>query len=214
MDKLDKQRDLMSTETGRLQESRLDDNPFLVFQQWIATASETDILEPNAMSLATSDGQQVSVRMVLMKYWDEQGFVFFTNYGSRKAQQIAENAHVALLFYWECLHRQVRIEGTAEKISAAESLKYFATRPRGSQLGAWCSQQSTVISSREALTSKLNEIKQKFANREVPLPSLWGGFRVAPRRIEFWQAGDDRLHDRFLYEKAADESWTRCRLSP
>jgi pyridoxamine 5'-phosphate oxidase len=204
----------MSTDTAKLQESQLDPNPFVLFEQWFSTASETDILEPNAMSLATSDGRDVSVRMVLMKYWDQQGFVFFTNYGSRKAQQIGENSRVALLFYWECLHRQVRIEGTARKISAAESLKYFATRPRGSQLGAWCSQQSTVISSREVLSSKLSEIKQKFANREIPLPTLWGGFRVEPNRIEFWQQGDDRLHDRFLYERCADESWSHCRLAP
>lgn len=204
----------MSVETGQLDENQLNNNPYLVFQEWFATASETDILEPNAMSLATTDGREISVRMVLMKYWDEQGFVFFTNYGSRKAQQIQQNGQVALLFYWECLHRQVRIEGTAKKISAAESFKYFTTRPRGSQLGAWCSQQSTKISSREALTSKLNEIKQKFANKEIPLPSMWGGFRVEPSRIEFWQAGDDRLHDRFLYEKGEDGDWSRSRLSP
>jgi pyridoxamine 5'-phosphate oxidase len=204
----------MSTETERLQESNLNADPFLVFEQWFTAASETDILDPNAMSLATTDGSQVSLRMVLLKYWDAEGFVFFTNYGSRKAQQIAKNSQVALLFYWECLHRQVRIEGAATRISAAESLKYFATRPRGSQLGAWCSDQSTVISSRDILSSKLDEIKRKFANREVPLPSLWGGYRVVPRRIEFWQAGDDRLHDRFLYEKSETGTWSLNRLAP
>jgi pyridoxamine 5'-phosphate oxidase len=204
----------MSTETERLQESNLNADPFLVFEQWFTAASETDILDPNAMSLATTDGSQVSMRMVLLKYWDAEGFVFFTNYGSRKAEQIAKNSQVALLFYWECLHRQVRIEGAATRISAAESLKYFATRPRGSQLGAWCSDQSTVISSRDILSSKLDEIKRKFANREVPLPSLWGGYRVVPRRIEFWQAGDDRLHDRFLYEKSETGTWSFNRLAP
>jgi pyridoxamine 5'-phosphate oxidase len=204
----------MSTETERLQESNLNADPFLVFEQWFTAASETDILDPNAMSLATTDGGQVSLRMVLLKYWDAEGFVFFTNYGSRKAQQLAKNSQVALLFYWECLHRQVRIEGAATRISAAESLKYFATRPRGSQLGAWCSDQSTVISSRDILSSKLDEIKRKFANREVPLPSLWGGYRVVPRRIEFWQAGDDRLHDRFLYEKSETGTWSFNRLAP
>ena len=177
-------------------------------------ACETDMTEPNAMSLATSDGREVSVRMVLMKYWDSNGFVFFTNYGSRKARQIAKNASVGLLFYWECLHRQIRIEGAANRISAAESLKYFATRPRGSQLGAWCSDQSTTISSREMLSSKLEEIKRKFANREVPLPSMWGGFRVVPRQFEFWQQGQDRLHDRFLYEKTDHEAWAIHRLAP
>jgi len=204
----------MSTETERLQESNLNADPFLVFEQWFTAASETDILDPIAMRLATTEGSQVSMRMVLLKYWDAEGFVFFTNYGSRKAQQIAKNSQVALLFYWECLHRQVRIEGAATRISAAESLKYFATRPRGSQLGARCSDQSTVISSRDILSSKLDEIKRKFSNREVPLPSLWGGYRVVPRRIEFWQAGDDRLHDRFLYEKSETGTWSLNRLAP
>ena len=129
------------------------------------------------MSIATSSGSEVSTRMVLMKYWDANGFVFFTNYGSRKSRQISDNPNVALLFYWECLHRQVRIEGTAKRTSMAESLKYFTTRPRGSQLGAWCSEQSTKISSRDVLRSKLDEIKRKFANREIPLPSMWGGFQ-------------------------------------
>jgi pyridoxamine 5'-phosphate oxidase len=204
----------MRTETEQLHESNLNPDPFLAFEGWFSAANETDILEPNAMSLATSDGSEVSVRTVLMKYWDAEGFVFFTNYGSRKAQQIAKNSSVGLLFYWECLHRQVRIEGTATRISAAESLKYFASRPRGSQLGAWCSNQSTVISSREILSSKLDEIKRKFANREVPLPSLWGGYRVTPRRIEFWQQGEDRLHDRFLYEKSESGTWSLSRLAP
>ncbi len=166
------------------------------------------------MSLATCSGGVVSSRMVLMKYWDANGFVFFTNYGSRKAQQVSENPNVALLFYWECLHRQVRIEGTASRTSMAESLKYFTTRPRGSQIGAWCSEQSTTISSRDVLRSKLDEIKHKFANREIPLPSMWGGFRVVPRRFEFWQQGADRLHDRFLFEKNDTLEWDLQRLSP
>jgi pyridoxamine 5'-phosphate oxidase len=204
----------MRTETEQLHESNLNPDPFLAFEGWFSAANETDILEPNAMSLATSDGSEVSVRTVLMKYWDAEGFVFFTNYGSRKAQQIAKNSSVGLLFYWECLHRQVRIEGIAERVSAAESLKYFTTRPRGSQLGAWCSEQSTMISTREVLSSKLEEIKRKFANREIPLPSMWGGYRVMPHRIEFWQQGADRLHDRFLYEKNGDETWSITRLAP
>lgn len=197
-----------------LRESNLSEDPFVVFDQWFAAASKTQIAEPNAMSVATSSGNTVSQRMVLMKYWDANGFVFFTNYGSRKAQQLAANANVALLFYWECLHRQIRIEGTAERTSAAESLRYFATRPRRSQLGAWCSQQSTMISTRQVLSSKLDEMKRKFANREVPLPSMWGGFRVVPHRIEFWQQGENRLHDRFLYEKNDAGIWSRSRLAP
>ncbi|MCP4192546.1 MAG: pyridoxamine 5'-phosphate oxidase [Planctomycetaceae bacterium] len=198
----------------RLNSSALSPNPFLTFESWFAAAGEVGIAELNAMGLATSDGIDVSVRMVLMKYWDAEGFVFFTNYGSRKASQIFKNSRVALLFYWEPLHRQVRIEGFAERVSAAESFKYFATRPRGSQLGAWCSEQSTTISSREVLATKLDEVKRKFANREIPLPSMWGGFRVVPTRFEFWQQGDDRLHDRFAYEKSANAAWEIQRLAP
>jgi pyridoxamine 5'-phosphate oxidase len=196
-----------------LDQSDLNADPFLSFETWFAAANETDIADPNAMSLASCADGQVSVRMVLMKYWDQDGFVFFTNYESTKAKQIAKNPQVGLLFYWECLGRQVRIEGTAARISSAESLKYFVTRPRGSQLGAWCSPQSSVISSRSVLNSKLEEIKHKFANREIPLPSMWGGYRVTPQRIEFWQQGPDRLHDRFLFERA-DTGWDVRRLAP
>ena len=151
---------------------------------------------------------------MLLKVWDEKGFVFFTNHGSRKAQDIAVNPNVALLFYWAPLHRQIRVEGTAQKVSTMESLKYFVTRPRGSQLGAWCSEQSSTISSRAILHAKLAEIKQKFQGGEVPLPSFWGGFRVVPSRFEFWQAGDDRLHDRFVYEPETDDTWSIQRLAP
>lgn len=205
----------MSVPDQQLDASELGPDPFLAFEKWFAAANETDIADPNAMSLATSAEDGVSVRTVLMKYWDAQGFVFFTNYESRKAQQIAVNPLVGLLFYWECLRRQVRIEGVATRISAAESLKYFATRPRGSQLGAWCSAQSSVISSRAVLNAKLEEIKRKFSNRQVPLPSMWGGYRVVPRRIEFWQQGQDRLHDRFLFERLdGAAAWTLNRLAP
>jgi pyridoxamine 5'-phosphate oxidase len=198
----------------QLNASDLGSDPFRAFEKWFAAAQDTDIVDPNAMSLATSADNEVSVRTVLMKYWDADGFVFFTNYGSRKAQQIATNPSVAILFYWECLQRQVRIEGTATRVSATESLKYFATRPRGSQLGAWCSNQSSVISSREVLNAKLEEIKRKFSNGQVPLPSLWGGYRVVPRRFEFWQQGEDRLHDRFLFERTGDGAWIVNRLAP
>ena len=204
----------MTTQSQMLTESDLVDNPFLMFEKWFAAANQTDIADPNAMSLATSAAGEVSVRIVLMKYWDADGFVFFTNYESRKAEQIATNANVGVVFYWECLRRQVRIEGSATRISSAESFKYFATRPRGSQLGAWCSPQSSVISSREVLSQKLEEIKRKFSNRQVPLPSMWGGYRIAPRRFEFWQAGQDRLHDRFVYERNDDDDWILNRLAP
>ena len=199
----------------QLDANELGPDPFLAFEKWFTAANDTDIADPNAMSLATSADNEVSVRTVLMKYWDAEGFVFFTNYESRKAQQLATNPLVGLLFYWECLRRQVRIEGVATRISAAESLKYFATRPRGSQLGAWCSAQSSVISSRDVLNAKLEEIKRKFSNRQVPLPSMWGGYRVVPRRIEFWQQGQDRLHDRFLFERLdGDAAWSLNRLAP
>ena len=198
-----------------LREQDLDKSPFRQFENWFQTAADAGLDEPNAMSLATvSDKGTPSLRTVLLKVWDEQGFVFFTNHGSRKAQDIAANPNVALLFYWAPLHRQIRIEGMAQKVSTLESLKYFVTRPRGSQLGAWCSEQSSTISSRAILHAKLDEIKQKFQGGEIPLPSFWGGFRVVPSRFEFWQAGDDRLHDRFVYEPESDDTWSIQRLAP
>ncbi len=197
-----------------LQREDLDPDPFGQFARWFEAALECGMDEPTAMSLATSGGGEVSARMVLLKYWDTNGFVFFTDYGSRKSRQIEENPHVALLFYWHSLHRQIRMEGMATRVSMKESIKYFATRPRGSQLGAWCSAQSTVISSRALLEAKLSELKKKFMNREVPLPSMWGGYRVVPSRMEFWQQGTDRLHDRFLYVSQLDESWSIERLAP
>ncbi|MCB1863733.1 MAG: pyridoxamine 5'-phosphate oxidase, partial [Gammaproteobacteria bacterium] len=149
----------------------------------------------------------------LLKYFDTDGFVFFTNYGSRKSAQIAANPKVSLLFPWITLERQVIVQGTAEKISSAESLKYFASRPRESQMGAWVSNQSEVITSRKFLMQKLAEIKDKFQHGEIPLPSFWGGYRVKPEMIEFWQGGPARLHDRFLYQKS-ETGWKTDRLSP
>jgi len=166
------------------------------------------------MTLATvdSDGQPYQ-RTVLLKYFDTNGFVFFTNYSSRKAQQIAENPHVCALFPWITLERQVILQGRAEKISTLESLKYFSSRPRESQIGAWVSNQSEVITSRKVLLQKLDEIRSKFTHGEIPLPSFWGGYRIVPQTIEFWQGGPARLHDRFLYRKSAD-TWNIERLSP
>lgn len=200
----------------KLQRTDLDPNPFLQFQTWFQDATEAGLSEPNAMALASASADGApSVRMVLLKYWDEQGFVFFTNFGSRKAQELTTNPQAALLFFWQALHRQVRIEGSVERVPTADSVKYFATRPRGSQLGAWCSAQSTVISSRSVLLSKLAEVRKRFQEGEVPLPTFWGGFRVVPRRFEFWQAGDDRLHDRFSYESSiTGEPWSIQRLAP
>jgi pyridoxamine 5'-phosphate oxidase len=189
-------------------------DPMVQFVGWFQQAVELKLHEPNAMSLATVDpAGRPLLRTVLLKYFDTNGFVFFTNYQSRKAKHIAENPQVSLLFPWVILERQVIVQGRAEKISAAESLKYFSSRPRESQLGAWVSDQSSVISSRKLLMQKLAEIKDKFAHGEVPLPSFWGGFRVVPETIEFWQGGSARLHDRFFYEKK-DGAWQIERLSP
>ncbi|HAC63017.1 MAG TPA: pyridoxamine 5'-phosphate oxidase, partial [Cyanothece sp. UBA12306] len=169
----------------------------------------------NSMSLATASAQgEPSLRTVLLKYFDSQGFIFFTNYKSYKAQQIAENPHVALLFFWSSLERQVKIRGKATKISTAESLKYFITRPRGSQLGAWCSEQSSVISSRQILEMEFEEVRRKFAQGEVPLPSFWGGYRVVPHYFEFWQGRPNRLHDRFSYTIKDGKTWNIQRLAP
>jgi len=195
----------------------VDPNPFKQFESWFNEAIEAKIVEPNAMVVSTVDQNgQPTQRTVLLKYYDESGFVFFTNYRSRKATQISGNQHVSLLFPWYELQRQVEVNGIAEKVSAAESLKYFARRPRGSQLGAWVSEQSSVISTRSLLQNKLVELKQKFASGSVPMPPSWGGFRVKPFRIEFWQGGKDRLHDRIEYRPDGDDekSWQRQRLAP
>jgi pyridoxamine 5'-phosphate oxidase len=155
-----------------------------------------------------------SVRAVLLKTFDEEGFVFFTNYKSKKAAQIAQNPHAASLFSWIDMERQIKIEGAIEKISTTDSLKYFLSRPKGSQIGAWVSHQSSIITSRGLLEQKFDEMKKKFIKGEVPFPDFWGGYIIKPIRIEFWQGGQDRLHDRFLYEKDENDKWTIGRLAP
>lgn len=193
----------------------LDVSPLKQFDKWFHQALESGIPEPNAMSVATATPQGMpSLRTVLLKYYDDRGFVFFTNYTSRKAREIAQNSEVSLLFPWVTLERQVIICGRAEKVTRAETLKYFLTRPRESQLGAWVSHQSSVISTRKLLMMKLQELKNKFANGEVPLPDFWGGYRVIPHHMEFWQGGPGRVHDRFLYTLQADGSWDIERLQP
>jgi pyridoxamine 5'-phosphate oxidase len=192
----------------------LDDSPFVQFEHWLSDACEAEPLDPNAMSIATvtSDGQPYC-RTVLLKHYDEKGFVFYTNHESNKARHIAQNGKVALLFFWRSLGRQIGIRGTASRISKTETLKYFLSRPRGSQIGAWVSAQSSIITSRSHLEAQYAEMKQKFADREIPLPSFWGGYRVVPHELEFWQSRDDRLHDRFLYSRE-DEGWRIERLAP
>jgi pyridoxamine 5'-phosphate oxidase len=200
---------------GELTRQDLNSDPILQFDSWFKLAQHSDIKDPSAMSLATADKSgEVSIRTVLLKIYDQQGFVFFTNYESAKARQISENPKVALLFPWLNLDRQVKIRGRASRISTQESLKYFITRPRGSQLGAWVSQQSSVISSRALLAAKLQEIKQRFADGDISLPEFWGGYRVVPESIEFWQGQPDRLHDRFRYQRQSDNSWKIERLAP
>ncbi|MGD8782576.1 MAG: pyridoxamine 5'-phosphate oxidase [Ignavibacteria bacterium] len=198
-----------------LTEKDLDKNPFKQFEYWFKQAIETEINEPNAFSLATASSElEVTVRTVLLKMFDKKGFVFFTNYESVKSKQIEENPNVGAVFPWLLLERQVVITGKAEKVSTAESLKYFSTRPRGSQVGAWISQQSSVITSRKLLEIKFDEIKRKFLDKKIPLPSFWGGYRIVPKTIEFWQGRPNRLHDRFKYTLQEGGSWTIERLAP
>jgi len=192
----------------------LDADPLKQFEFWFKQAAELGLHEPNAMSLATVDPAGMPLlRTVLLKYFDADGFVFFTNYESRKARQIDANPQVSLLFPWITLERQVVVQGRAARISSAESFRYFTSRPRESQLGAWVSSQSSVISSRKFLAMKLAELKDKFAHGEIPLPSFWGGYRVVPETIEFWQGGPARIHDRFFYRRESD-GWSIDRLSP
>ncbi|MGB0723634.1 MAG: pyridoxamine 5'-phosphate oxidase [Gammaproteobacteria bacterium] len=198
-----------------LSRADLDEDPFAQFEKWFQQASDAEVEQPNAMSLATAgaDGMP-SLRTVLLKYFDRDGFVFYTNYGSHKAQDLDANPQAALLFPWLELDRQVKVQGPVEKISAAESLKYFTSRPRGSQVGAWCSHQSRVVSSRSMLEAKFQEMKDRFGNGEIPLPSFWGGYRVRPIMIEFWQGRENRLHDRFRFDREADGGWNIRRLAP
>jgi len=201
--------------TRGLHKEDLLPSPFEQFRKWFKEAQDAELLEPNAMSLATAGvNGRVTARTVLLKAFDERGFVFFTNYESAKAKQLAENPQAALLFPWLALERQVTISGPVERISTAESLAYFASRPFGSRLGAWISQQSKVIPSRKLLEMKFEEMRKKFANGEVPLPSFWGGYRVVPETIEFWQGAASRLHDRFQYSKNVNGEWVIERLSP
>lgn len=198
-----------------LSRENLETEPFKQFETWFKQAVKAELLEPNAMSLATASAKgEPSLRTVLLKYFDSRGFVFFTNYESNKAKQIEENSSVALLFLWLPLERQVKIKGKAVKVSTAESLKYFVTRPRGSQLGAWSSSQSSIISSRQLLEIKFDEMQQKFEQGKIPLPSFWGGYRVVPHYFEFWQGRPNRLHDRFCYNLQDNKTWKISRLAP
>jgi len=204
-----------SKEDRALSRHDLDPDPFKQFEAWFGEACEHVPLEPNGVTVSTvdADGRPTS-RTVLLKYFDGRGFVFFTNYSSNKAGDIAVNPQVCMLFFWRELGRQLKINGRAAKIPTSETLKYFTTRPRGSQIGAWVSEQSSIVTSRSLLETKFDEMKRKFANKEVPLPSFWGGYRVVPETIEFWQGRTNRLHDRFLYTRQGDDGWSIERLAP
>jgi pyridoxamine 5'-phosphate oxidase len=198
-----------------LRRADLHSDPLQQFGAWFAAALAADIRDANAMSLATAtpDGKP-SVRIVLLKGFDERGFAFFTNYDSEKGREIEANPSAALAFYWVQLERQIRISGAVEKTSREDSAAYFHSRPVGSRLGAWASKQSEVIDARQILESRLTEMTERFENGDVPLPPHWGGYRVKPDKIEFWQGRPNRLHDRFRYSRQADGTWLIDRLAP
>ncbi len=198
----------------RLLEEEAGKDPLALFARWLADAMAAELHEPNAMTLATAgaDGRP-SARMVLLKGFDPRGFCFYTNYESRKGQDLAENPWAALVFWWGPLARPVRVEGRVEKLSAVESDTYFRTRPLGSRLSAWASPQSRVIPDRATLEAWLREVEERFAGQEPPRPPHWGGYRVIPQSIEFWQGGPDRLHDRLRYTREGD-TWRLERLAP
>ncbi len=198
-----------------LSRADLTEKPGALFERWLGQAIDSGIPDPNGMVVCTVDatGQPYS-RMVLLKGYDENSLVFFTNYGSRKARQIEGNPRVSVLFPWYMLERQVAFTGVAAKLSYVETVKYFASRPRDSQIGAWTSRQSSKISARAALESKFMELREKFRGGQIPIPTFWGGYRVTFDSVEFWQGRENRLHDRFLYERKEDGSWEISRLAP
>ncbi|MDB6019973.1 MAG: pyridoxamine-phosphate oxidase [Pedosphaera sp.] len=198
-----------------LRRAELESDPMLQFHKWFRQALDAKLSEPNAMTLATADKTgQPSARIVLLKGADERGFIFFTNYESRKGHELAQNPHAALVFFWPELERQICIAGAISKVSREESATYFNSRPKGSRIAAWTSSQSEAIADRAVLEKRLEQLNAKHPGEEVPLPSYWGGYCVAPNRIEFWQGRPNRLHDRFCYYKQPNQSWLIERLSP
>ena len=203
-------------ETTPLDEVSAEPEPLPFFWRWFAEAEAANLPDYNAMTLATATAEGApSARIVLLRGFDERGFVFFTNYRSRKAQELADNARAALLFFWPQLKRQVRIEGLIELVGVAESDAYFRSRPRGHQLNAHASPQSQVVANRQILEQRMRQLEIDFAGLDhIPRPAHWGGYRVAPMVIEFWQGGEDRLHDRLRYRCQPDGTWVRERLAP
>lgn len=196
-----------------LRRKSLDKNPIVQFSKWFDDVIKFEILQPNTMILATANSNEIGIRTVLLKYFDNDGFVFFTNYQSNKSLQIQQRPQASLLFSWLDLERQVKIFGKVEKISLADSNKYFSIRPKKSQIGALASKQSLVIPSREFLLDKFSSIEKEYFEKEIPPPDFWGGYRVIPDNIEFWQGAENRLHDRFIYQKT-DKGWSINRLAP
>jgi pyridoxamine 5'-phosphate oxidase len=201
--------------SASLLEQDILENPFNQFEKWFSEALKAEILEPNAMTLATSTVSGApSARIVLLKEFTDKGFVFYTNYDSKKGQEITKNPQAALVFFWAELERQVRIEGVVERISEEESAEYFYSRPKGSQLGALASPQSNTIADRKFLEDKLASLSVEYSAKDIPKPEYWGGYRVIPNRIEFWQGRSNRLHDRIVYLQDKDGSWKFERLAP
>jgi pyridoxamine 5'-phosphate oxidase len=199
---------------GGLSEASAGEDPLALFHTWFREATKAGLYLPESMALGTATPEgKPSVRMVLLKGYDDRGFVFFTNYGSQKAVELDANPEATLVFHWGVLQRQIRLEGTAAKISQEESAAYFSTRPRGSQIGAWASAQSQPLPGRAELEDRVRAHEEKFKGVEVPLPSFWGGYRLAPRSIEFWQGRANRLHDRIRFTKEGD-GWSKVRLYP
>ncbi len=198
-----------------LSRENLAGSPVPQFHLWLTQAIDAELTDPTAMSIATvsADGQP-SQRTVLLKHFDDNGFVFYTNLGSRKAREIQANPKVSLLFIWLQLERQIRICGTAERVPTSQALQYFLSRPRESQLAAWTSDQSQKVTSRQLLEQQFLGMKEKFAKGEIPLPSFWGGYRVIPHEFEFWQGRENRMHDRFQYDLQSSDSWVINRLAP
>lgn len=200
---------------GRLTQDKLTEHPIDLFQIWLKDAIDAKLPDPNAMTVATVDANGApSQRIVLLKDVSKQGFVFYTNLGSKKALDLKGNQNISLHFPWYFLERQVSVTGVAEKLSRAQDAKYFLSRPKDSQLGAWASQQSQPISTRELLLTQFHQMKEKFSKGDIPLPDFWGGYLIRPQRIEFWQGGEHRLHDRFEYIKDTKDSWRTQRLMP
>ena len=205
----------MTTTSDILDEKLVESDPIQQFQKWFQAAVDANLPLPEAMSLSTVSREgKPSARMVLLKRVDQKGFVFFTNYRSSKAKDLEANNNAALVFFWPQLEKQVRVEGTVTKTTAAESREYFASRPRGSQIGAWASPQSEIIFSRAELEHRQAELEELYRDREIDCPEHWGGYCLQPERIEFWKGRSDRLHDRLLYEREVNGSWSIKRLAP